>query len=61
MCDVFIKTFMDCMKNPIKKDKCKTEFEHWYECDTNTYLQEFIVKPNPIQYVPEKDRQPPST
>jgi len=43
------------MKDPIKEDKCKKEFEQWYHCDTNTYsyIKEF-KKPNPI-YLPEKD------
>lgn len=43
MCDVFAKTFIECMKKPIyqikekDKDKCKKEFERWDVCYQQMY------------------------
>ena len=42
MCDVYAKLFVECMKTPIKEDKCKQEFESWDQCYKNAYLKEFI-------------------
>lgn len=58
---MFSKTFIDCMKQHTKEDKCKKEFEKWYDCDKNTYLKEFIEPPTPVIYVPEIGVQTPST
>ena len=41
MCDVFAKIYIDCMKLPIKDEKCKKEFARWEDCYKNTYLSEF--------------------
>ena len=48
MCDVFATIYIDCMKLPIKEDKCKKEFDRWDQCCKNTYLSEFIKKDHDI-------------
>ena len=41
MCDVYSILYIDCMKLPIKDDKCKKEFALWEDCYKNTYFSEF--------------------
>ena len=48
MCEVFAKMFVECMKTPIKEDKCKKEFDTWDTCYKNAYLSEFNCKKEPI-------------
>ena len=44
MCDTLSANYIDCMKLPIKEDKCKKEFLLWDRCYKNAYLKEFSTK-----------------
>ena len=41
MCDIYEKNFILCMKQPIKNEKCKKEFDAWDTCYKSLYLSEF--------------------
>lgn len=51
MCDTLSANYVDCMKLPIKEDKCKNEFLLWDNCYKNAYLKEF----NPKSDIQKKD------
>jgi hypothetical protein len=46
MCEIFIRNFLDCMKEPKKeiKNKCKKEFEAWDNCYKKTYWNDLSYK-----------------
>jgi hypothetical protein len=56
MCDVYAKIFIYCMKEPIKQDKCKKEFDAWDNCYKKLYLPEFTIMNQSTTLYQKKNR-----